>query len=1246
MSFPVVGVGASAGGLEAFTQLLRELPANSGMAFVLIQHLDRSHKSLLVEVLSKTTRMVVQQVNDDQLVEPNHVYVIPPGCDISIRRARLLVTPRTTDKSRLHLPVDDFFTALAAERGSQAVGVILSGTASDGTEGMRAIKAAGGTTLVQDPTTAKFPGMPASAIAAGVVDHTLSIAALAGKLMRLRSLPAGNRSSTVVVRIKELLKIAIGVDFTEYKPATFQRRLARRMAVLGIESAEGYLQLLQREPEEVRALYENTLIHVSSFFRDVSVFDAVKDSVIPAIIKDRPPGGAIRIWVAGCSTGEEVYSLAISVLECLGDAVHPQQVQLFGSDVSELAVQTARAGKYSTEAMAPVNEERRRRFFTEVDGSFCVNKSVRELCVFVRHDLARDPPFSRLDLLSCRNVLIYFDKTLQKRLLPIFHYSLNQPGFLLLGRGEHVAGFDQLFKPCEGNKKIFERMPGRGGLRFNWPRSSSAVAVGDSRASGVPDLSSQAREIALQLTNLLVARYAPPGVLVTEKLDVIQFFGKTGAYLQTAAGAPQNNVVKMARAGLMPKLRATVALARREMAPVRADAVEFDDEGATRLCNLVVLPFAGIPDTRPLFVILFEEVVSPGAGKQGHRVARRGDSRPGARARESRVILKADHELATTNDYLNSLIEEHSRTNDDLGSANEELMSGNEELQSLNEELETAKEELQSTNEELTTVNDELNHRNLEVGLINSDLTNLLDAVEIPIVILDKDRRIRRFTPKACQVMSLQASDVGRLFDDIKPRLNTPDLDQQVLRVIETFTAEESEVQDRAGRWFRMQLRPFKGADRRVEGVVISLFDIDVLKHHLGEAEDGKRQAESADRAKDEFLAVLSHELRTPLTALVMQVHLLRREGADAARRDRACDAIERSIKSQVNLTDDLLDVSRIVTGKMRVDLQRIDLTEAVQATIDGVSALAASKSIALSCSLEPGVLSVAADRARLEQIVANLLVNAVKFTPDGGRIEVSLSRTAGHAQVRIADNGSGIDAAFMPRIFDRLVQKDGSSTRRHSGLGLGLAIVRHLVKAHGGTITAESAGLNLGSTFTVTFPLLPDAHASQTVAQEGAEELAEVRAAADPGGKTPLAGVKILVVEDDSDISEVLAEIFTQMGASVRTAPSAAAALNTFRTLRPDVMVCDVALPDEDGYGLIKKIRALASAEGGDTPALALTARATDADRLQALAAGFQMYLSKPVDIQCLTDAVAQLTGGTGPSVEPRQGTTVAARN
>jgi two-component system CheB/CheR fusion protein len=1226
--FPIVGIGASAGGLDAITQLLKAVPAQTGMAFVVIQHLDRSHESLLSSTLGHATAMSVVEATDGLRVEPNHVYVIPASADIAILRGCLTLLSRPSEGGRQHLPIDFFLRALASELGSRAIGVILSGSGSDGTDGLKAIKAAEGITFAQEPKSARFSDMPQSAIDAKVVDYTLPLGELAEELVRLSRHPYvvahGTQRSKIndatLNKVLVVVRDAIGVDFSEYKPATLQRQLARRMAIRGMDQPDDYLSLLQTKSDEVRSLFEDVLIHVTSFFRDPEVFAALRAMVFPEILAHKADADPIRCWVAGCATGEEVYSLAIALYEFLGESAHSHPVQIFGSDLSERAIEKARAGLYPESVLRNVSDERRRRFFTRVDNGYRINKMVRDACIFVHHDLARDPPFSKLDLVSCRNVLIYFGMPLQRRVLPAFHYCLNRPGFLLLGHSENIAGMTQMFVPVDKAKRIFARAGARSSLAMA-PRAERQTVTPVS-AVHATELRPRSAQVSRYLDRLLLARYAPPSVLIDDKLDVLQFRGDTSLYLRAAPGEPQNNLLKMAKGGLLPELRAAIDEAKEQMTPVRKPNVEVRQAQLHRRCDIVVVPITGLPNGAvQLFIVLFEEPA--GLPTEARSAV---DATHSATDGPSRRL---EHELAATQQYLEALIEEHDQAGDELGAANEELVSGNEELQSMNEELETAKEELQSANEELTTVNDELQSRNSELSQVNGDLLNLLAAVDIPILILDLEQRIRRFTPKARGILNVLPSDIGRPLGDLKLNIEVADLGEQITEVVDTVTMKEMEVQDGAGRWHRMQMRPYKTADNRIDGAVLSLVDIDLLKHHVTAARQARAEAELANSAKDQFLATLSHELRTPLSTTLMQAQMLCAGYLKGDQIQRTGEAIERSTKHQVKLIDDLLDVTRIAADKLQTNAVAVDFRSVVKAALETAAEAASRKAVELRPALGNGNSTVSGDPTRLQQVVSNLLTNAIKFTPEGGRVFVGLELARGQAALRVTDTGVGITSEFLPHVFERFVQESKSRSLTMGGLGLGLSIVRHLVELHGGRVDVASDGLGKGATFCVVLPLL-SATNGESDASEPHDSMRR------PPSQFParaLLDLRILIVDDDDATCDAVGAMLRYAGAKVRVAQSASEAWQELARFKPDIVVCDLLMPVEDGYELIGRIRALGSELGGNTPVIALTALAGKEDAARALAAGFQLHLGKPVEMDRLAQAVLSLRATPAPS-------------
>src|SRR5216683_2259722 len=718
--FPIVGVGASAGGLEAFTQLLKALGSGTEMAYVLVQHLDPSHESALTELLAKATEMPVRQVTDATPVEPNHVHVIPPNVDMTISQGILRLTPRTETRGH-HMPIDRFLRSLAEDQRSNAIGIILSGTASDGSLGLAAIKAEGGITFAQDEKSAKFDGMPQSAIAAGCVDFVLPPDAIGRELARIRAHPylapsSSSRTAELVPdgdpRLKDilhLLRTANEVDFSDYKPATVKRRILRRMALQRIGKLKEYVQFLRHHPAEAEALYEDMLIKVTSFFRDPDAFEALKTEVFPTILKHRSPEEPVRVWVPGCSTGEETYSQAIALLEFLGNRRADIPIQLFGTDLGQGGIEKARAGIYPDSIAADVSPERLRRFFLKVEGGYRINKTIRDICVFARQNLLQDPPFSRIDVISCRNVLIYLGPVLQKRIMPIFHYALKPRGFLMLGGAEGIMGTaSELFELMDRRNKIYCRKSTSSGLHFDFAASLSSIEAGDIASSKEePQREAGVRlfDLHKEADRILLTKYAPVAVVINDDMEVLESRGHVGLYLELAPGRASFNVLKMAREGLLFDLQAAINEAKKEKegVPVRKENVQIERDGEIKDVNLEITAFKAVSNRERHFLIMFED--SRPADKADSAENTPEEAKPGKGGREKRSNQSSHlkQELAATKRYLHSIVEDKEASNEELQAANEEILSSNEELQSTNEELQTAKEELESTNEELHT---------------------------------------------------------------------------------------------------------------------------------------------------------------------------------------------------------------------------------------------------------------------------------------------------------------------------------------------------------------------------------------------------------------------------------------------------------------------------------------------------------------------------------------------------------------
>ncbi len=860
---PVVGVGASAGGLEAFTQLLEALPSNTGMAFVLVQHLEPKHESLLPRLLSRATEMPVHEVRQGMRLEANNVYVIPVNADLRLVDGLLHVVTRKA-LSGHHLPIDYFFRSLADTRKSRAIGVILSGTASDGTAGLNAIKVEGGVTFAQEPASAKFDGMPRSAIAAGCVDFVLPPERIAGELERIahhpltamleaeaaEALPAKEADW---VKLFRLLRVVSGVDFTFYKKSTIKRRLARRMALHKTESIGEYLKLAKENREELNFLFQDILIHVTGFFRDSQVFNALRDKILPQILATRAAGEPIRIWASGCSSGEEVYSIVICLLEHLGDRASSTPIQVFGTDINEAEIEKARAGVYSAQDMREVSAQRRTRFFTKTGSNYMVNQSVRELCVFARHDVTKDPPFSKIDLLSCRNVLIYFEQLLQRKVLLGFHYALNPTGVLMLGKSESLGTFADLFSITDRKNKFFIKNTATEERPEMFRPAREQALYERSFVEVTPRV-----DIDREADRFVWERYAHAGIVINNDLQILHFRGDTGPYLRPAPGKANLSLSKMLREELQVEVGAAIREARKSGHNVRRQAIPVGHERQTRTVNVEVCPLPADSAIGKYFLVLFDEA-TPGEEPQQPRVpdGKRGEK--GAAAELKRV----QNELERTRQYLQAVVREHKSTSEELKTSNEEALSSMEELQSTNEELETAKEELQSTNEELVTLNDQLQTRNSELSRLSDDLSNVISGVDIPIIILDNDRRIRRFNPAAEKLFGLLAGDIGRPIGNLHIGVNITERKELITSVTEKGTEVERQIQSADGRWYSLRFRPFRTGEQKIEGVLITFMDIDDLKRSRDALQKEEHLVSATlDAAKDLLVVLLDREGR------------------------------------------------------------------------------------------------------------------------------------------------------------------------------------------------------------------------------------------------------------------------------------------------------------------------------------------------------------------------------------------------
>ncbi len=846
----VVGIGASAGGLETLGELVQHVPLDH-TAFIVVQHLAPNYESQLPQLLARSTKLTVVAAADGMVLERDHIYVSPPNANLALMHGTLrLITPPDTHGVRL--PIDYLFRSLADDQGSQAIGVVLSGTGTDGTFGLKAIKAAGGITLVQDPASAKYDGMPRSALASGAADYCLSVQGIGEELARIAKEPLHRpaRSTTTPLRAQDqlaklfvLIRAEFGNDLSHYKQATIERRIERRMTLHRLGRLEDYVRLVQQDHDELHALYKDMLITVTRFFRDPDVFDALVQRVLPQIFERKEIGAPLRVWVPACASGEEAYSIAMCLLQFCEDHGKDARIQIFGTDLDDECIQHARRAIYPANIAPDVPPEWLSRYFTKKDDEYQLSRRVRDLLVFSRQNVLKDAPFSRIDLASCRNLLIYLEPPAQKRVLRILHYALNPAGYLLLGSSETASDVPELFSSVDRKHKIFRK-------KHAAAQTGIDIAFGVPRTADAPQPAVQVRP-TLSLQGLadrkVIELYGPAGVVLNEDLEIVQFRGHTGPFLDPAQGAASLHILKVARFEMHVALKRALEQAVAAQQRVTAE-ITYSIAGKPTTVVVDVVPLQD-PDTAARCVLVLFRALPP---PKEHAVVP-GDAGDAASDLTARIHeLEAD--LVSARDYLQATVEDKESMLEELKSANEELQSANEELQSTNEELETSREELQSTNEELTTVNDELESRMTELGQTNDDLHNVLAGIDNPVVIIGMDLRIRRFTSAAEKLFKLVPADVGRSIGFLDRFLGTGALEPKVSGVIQTLSVLDEEVLAASHRWYALKIAPYQTLDHSIRGALLTLVDIDVRKRAVEMTQDVAAYAAR-------FLVAIGHPL-------------------------------------------------------------------------------------------------------------------------------------------------------------------------------------------------------------------------------------------------------------------------------------------------------------------------------------------------------------------------------------------------
>jgi two-component system CheB/CheR fusion protein len=1090
----IVGIGASAGGLDAFTRLLHSLPAETGLAYVFVQHLARDYESLLPELLGRATTISVIQARDRMRIEADHAYVIPPDSTMSLADGHLRLVRRPKGRG-LHLPIDTFLRSLAEMYGPNAIAVILSGAGGDGSRGVEAIKEAGGIVFTQDSASAAYPQMPEAAVATGCVDFVLLPEEIAGHLAQIGRYfadpsdrsgsgdrPAGHRADEEdLLSVLKLLNRRTGVDFAQYRRGTVQRRTLRRMLVNRSEKPGDYLTLVRNNPAELDLLYQDLLIGVSSFFRDAEVFEELRKVALPELVRSRPPDTPFRVWVAGCSGGEEAYSLAIALIEFLEALAIEAPVQIFGTDLSEAAVTRARIGVYPESIGQQVSSERLRRFFVPDRGSYRIAKFVRDLCIFSRQNIVRDPPFSHLDLISCRNVLIYFEPALQRRVFPVFHYALEPHGMLLLGTAESAGAASELFVPISERHKIYRRRDASSGSHdrdfMSYVASGHALSghalSGHALSSHAPSapivprmplvadqVDRSGTDFDAEIDRALLGHFGRRAVIVNPDRVIVGFRGDTTPFLAHKSGSASLDVLELVRPDLVMPLRMALGHAMAERQVARGKHVTATAEGE-RQVTIEVLPLSAPVDVKQSFLVLFDEEPLNVAA-----LAEPGPETPedqSTRARsQTEEVQTLREELASAHRYLSELIARHEASIEELRAAGEEIQSSNEELQSTNEELETTKEEVQSTNEELSTVNEELRNRNRELAESASDLANLLSSTTIPIAIVGRDLRLRRFTPATTRVMKVISTDLGRPLSDIKLCFELPNLETLIADSIETLAASRHLVQGDEGMWYTLTIRPYQTIDRRVDGAVLVFADgteASGERRLLHEAAE-KTRAEAdrnallrrLDSAQDDERRRLSRDLHDEvgqhLTALGLGLHGLSNVALPGSEVDLRAEALLTLVGT---LGQELHAIALRLRPKV---LDDFGLESALSSYVEewskqtGIAVdIHAPESKRLPPLIESAVYRVAQEA----------LNNIAKHSA-AKRASVTIDRRDGQLHVIIDDNGKGFDYNPLARPAP-------------SRVGLGLLGIRERIALLGGTVEIETT-LGRGTTLYIRVPI------------------------------------------------------------------------------------------------------------------------------------------------------------------------------
>ncbi|MDE2463440.1 MAG: response regulator, partial [Alphaproteobacteria bacterium] len=1205
--FAVVGLGASAGGLDACRKFVEALPPKNGMAIILIQHLDPTHQSMMVDLLAQHTTMPVEQAVEGMAVEPGHIYVIPPGNYLSVKSGALhLMEPSARHGARL--PFNFLLHSLAEEYGPRAICVVLSGTGADGSLGLASIHKAGGLVIVQDPDEALYDGMPRSAISTGAVDFVLPAKMIPDALLNFKRRTVTAHESTLsaaqdviharLTEIIALLRANTNHNFTHYKSGTLVRRIERRIALAGIDHADinRYFDLLRSNKNEQELLAKDLLINVTSFFRDPKVFEYLSAVTIPDLIRQHAPHTTLRVWVAGCSTGEEVYSLAIVFREVIAAASRRIKLQIFASDIDSDAVAIAREGFYPSSIEAVVSPERLTRFFEKEDLGYRVTPELHNMIIFAVQDILSDPPFSRLDMISCRNLLIYLRPEAQEKALSAFHFALRGDGVLLLGDSETVGSTSKRFELISKVGQLY-RPVGRASPRDVDFSAGSGVRV----SARAPQELVAPRQIALAALcqKMVIEAYAPAVVLINRKYECLYCLGPTDKYLKIPPGHPIQDLLAMARDGIRAKLRTVIQQAIGENARVVVKGGRINLGDAVHRFSIAAQPLA--TDGEDLLMISFLDDPQPDAA----------ESQP-AEPEDASQVTVLEQELELTRAELQSAIRDLEISSEAQKAVNEEALSVNEEFQSTNEELLTSKEELQSLNEELTVLNSQLQETLARQRATSDDLRNVLYSTDIATIFLDTNLNIRFYTPATKSLFSIIPSDVGRPLADLNSLAGGAALLADAGAVLRTGSPIECEIETESRAVFIRRILPYRTEDNSINGVVITFSDITERRRTADMLEAAKRQADLATAAKSRFLAAASHDLRQPLQTLALLQELLE----DAVKGDRAQNLISRvgeTLATMSSILDALLDLNQIDAGTVRTEIVRFHVSTLFERLKEEFTYHAEAQGLTLR--VVPCSCSIVSDPRLIEQMLRNLLSNALKYTKRG-KILLGCRHRHGLLHIEVLDTGIGIPPEELDAIFEEYHQIDSAALEHRRGLGLGLSIVKRLADLLGHQVHVRSC-VGKGSAFSIdimTPSSEPPAHLDDPSLEAGG-----VLPRPRPGTGS------ILIVEDDLQLRELLAQLLQKAGHRTIMAQDGKAALEAVErgSIRPDLLLVDYNLPAGlNGLKVSEKLREMLHRH---VPVIVLTGDVS-AGALRDMARLDCVQLSKPVKAKKLLLTVDRL--------------------